>query len=305
MLSFTLPDSSSSVSSSSADSASTVVWLSFVSACLGWLYFICWSFSFYPQFILNYRLKRVTGLSLEYQAYNFTGFAFYSIYTVVNYIEQRRLGLPPSVALNDVAFAVHAFIVTCLTSIQVYQYREKGRSLDRPQFYLLFTLWAFAIYNFFLAAIGALPLYCSTCSGYTFSALEFLGDVKVFISFVKYIPQALLNASRQSTLGWSIDNILLDLSGGILSFSQQFLDVYRFSGDFTIIYHNIPKFLLSVETIAFDLLFIVQHYILYPNSQQQKENGDEEQRAVEEGEYQPILEQDTGSGGPNHNYGGV
>jgi hypothetical protein len=35
-----------------------------------------------------------------------------------------------------------------------------------------------------------------------------------------YIPQIAMNHSRQSTEGWSIDNVLLDLSGGVLSLAQ-------------------------------------------------------------------------------------
>lgn len=40
------------------------------------------------------------------------------------------------------------------------------------------------------------------------------------VTLVKYIPQVALNHSRQSTEGWSIDNVLLDLSGGLLSVAQ-------------------------------------------------------------------------------------
>ena len=32
---------------------------------LGWTYFLCWSLSFYPQLLTNYRRKSVVGLSLE------------------------------------------------------------------------------------------------------------------------------------------------------------------------------------------------------------------------------------------------
>lgn len=40
------------------------------------------------------------------------------------------------------------------------------------------------------------------------------------VTLVKYIPQVHMNHSRQSTEGWSIDNVLLDLSGGLLSVAQ-------------------------------------------------------------------------------------
>lgn len=47
---------------------------------------------------------------------------------------------------------------------------------------------------------------------------------KLLISLTKYIPQALLNYRLKSTVGWSIENILLDLTGGILSLAQLLVD---------------------------------------------------------------------------------
>lgn len=44
--------------------------------------------------------------------------------------------------------------------------------------------------------------------------------IKLGVTLVKYIPQIAMNHSRQSTEGWSIDNVLLDLSGGVLSVAQ-------------------------------------------------------------------------------------
>jgi len=39
--------------------------------------------------------------------------------------------------------------------------------------------------------------------------------------------QALMNFRRKSTVGWSIGNILLDFTGGILSMMQMFLISYN------------------------------------------------------------------------------
>ena len=47
--------------------------------------------------------------------------------------------------------------------------------------------------------------------------LYFLSWIKLYISFVKYMPQAYINFKRKSTVGWAIENILLDLMGGTLS----------------------------------------------------------------------------------------
>lgn len=39
--------------------------------------------------------------------------------------------------------------------------------------------------------------------------LYYLSYIKLTISLIKYMPQALLNFKRKSTVGWSIHNILL------------------------------------------------------------------------------------------------
>ena len=40
---------------------------------------------------------------------------------------------------------------------------------------------------------------------------------KVGITITKYMPQVALNIRRRATVGWSIDNVLLDLTGRRLS----------------------------------------------------------------------------------------
>ena len=92
-----------------------------------------------------------------------------------------------------------------------------------------------------------------------------MGLAKVLISFVKYIPQVYLNYKRKRTDGWSLENVLLDLTGGLLSFVQIFIDwadsgtTSQFSGGL-----NVAKFLLAIVCIVFDLIFLFQHYVLYP-----------------------------------------
>lgn len=122
---------------------------------------------------------------------------------------------------------------------------------------------------------------------YKYSAVEFLGYIKLSISLIKYIPQAYLNYQRQSTIGWSITNILLDLTGGSLSFAQQFVDVIRDDWNWSIFTNNVVKLLLALESVGFDLLFILQHYVLYRGRSEEdhtfEEIGEmEEEEEVEE-----------------------
>jgi len=89
-----------------------------------------------------------------------------------------------------------------------------------------------------------------------------LSMVKLAITLIKYIPQVWLNFRRKSTIGWSIGNVLLDFSGGILSVTQLIFDCWR-TDDWTGIVGNVPKFLLGLLSMFFDVIFMVQHYILY------------------------------------------
>lgn len=86
--------------------------------------------------------------------------------------------------------------------------------------------------------------------------------IKVFLTAIKYTPQAVMNYRRQSTVGFSIVAILLDLSGAILSLMQLVLDS-SMQGDWSGAVGNIAKLLLGNITVLFDLIFIFQHFVLY------------------------------------------
>lgn len=51
-----------------------------------------------------------------------------------------------------------------------------------------------------------------------------MGYCKAAITFVKYLPQVYLNFTRKSVVGFSLANILLDLTGGSLSMLQIWLN---------------------------------------------------------------------------------
>lgn len=105
--------------------------------------------------------------------------------------------------------------------------------------------------------------------------MVFMGLMKVSISFVKYLPQVYLNWSRKRTTGWSLENVILDLLGGLFSFVQIFVDwvdsgaTNQFSGGL-----NVAKFLLAIVSIGFDLIFLFQHYVLYNPSKVKEQKSD-------------------------------
>lgn len=51
-----------------------------ISEIMGWVYFIAWSVSFYPQIYTNFKRKSVVGLNFDFLALNIMGFALYSVF---------------------------------------------------------------------------------------------------------------------------------------------------------------------------------------------------------------------------------
>jgi cystinosin len=75
-------------------------------------------------------------------------------------------------------------------------------------------------------------------------------------------------------VGWSIGNILLDFTGGMLSMLQMFLIGYN-NDDWDSIFGDFTKFGLGLISVLFDVLFIVQHYWLYRGNAPHEELGDD------------------------------
>ncbi|OZJ02769.1 hypothetical protein BZG36_03338 [Bifiguratus adelaidae] len=255
-----------------------------VSAIIGWVYFLAWSISFYPQAILNYHRRSVQGLSIDFLTYNVFGFACYSAFNLSFFSDEiqreyrdRNHGNSNLVRVNDVFFACHAFLISSFTLLQSFVYkRDPDQRLSHPA-WLFFALASITILIDIALALTAHVQWIDL--------LYHLSYFKLAISVLKYVPQAYKNYQRKSTVGWSIHNILLDFTGGILSTTQLFLDS-SMTGDWSGVTGNPVKFGLGLCSMTFDVLFIIQHYILYRD--RHDEVLDEEQTEGE-GERQRLL----------------
>lgn len=246
-----------------------VAWLETLSDVVGWIYFVAWSISFYPQIYLNWKLKCVEGLSFDFVGLNLTGFLAYTFFNLGMYFspvvqaEYRALhptGVIP-VELNDIVFGLHAALATFITAVQCCIYEHRNQRVSLAARLLLGVVWAGA------AVFGLVTLVAGRhwSSSPWLIYLYYFSYCKLVITLTKYMPQAYLNFKRKSTSGWSIGNILLDFTGGTLSFVQMCLIAYNYS-DWTSLFGNVVKVGLSVISMAFDVLFIVQHYVLYRRS---------------------------------------
>ena len=127
--------------------------------------------------------------------------------------------------------------------------------------------------NKFFNKLVAVPIYGLGVDDSNESVIKFMGIMKVTISFVKYCPQVYLNWKRKSTLGWSLENVILDLTGGLLTFLQIIFD--KMDGKATNLFSgslNIAKFALSIISASFDFIFLFQHFILYHGNESENED---------------------------------
>ncbi|KAM9526184.1 cystinosin isoform 2-T4 [Guaruba guarouba] len=228
---------------------------------IGWIYFLAWSISFYPQLFENWRRKSVVGLSFDFLALNLTGFIAYSVFNVglfwIPLIKEEFLVSYPSgvnpVDINDVFFSLHALVLTFLTIVQCCIYERAAQKVSKVVVGLLALAWIFTFTTLFLAAAEEMTwLQFLFCFSY----------IKLAVTLIKYFPQAYMNYRRQSTEGWSIGNVLLDFTGGSFSLLQMFLQSYN-NDQWKLIFGDPTKFGLGVFSIIFDIVFMAQHYCLY------------------------------------------
>ncbi|KAI2623189.1 hypothetical protein GGR54DRAFT_638434 [Hypoxylon sp. NC1633] len=254
--------------------------LEFLSALFGWIYTLSWSLSFYSQPLLNIRRKSTSGTTVDFPFLNTIGFVAYLIYNTVFYFSPeirhqyalRNNGHTPTVAFNDVVFAAHAFAVCAILTTQYFAPslwgfgRAPGTRPSRPILGVAFgSLAAVLIIIIFVGTqSSSTPAHASPKTAWAWlDVIYAISYVKLLITVVKYAPQLLYNHRNRSTRGWSIWQILLDFAGGVLSIAQLGLDSWLQGGGWSGVVGNPVKFALGNVSMLYDLVFMLQHYVLY------------------------------------------
>ncbi|KAF8363872.1 ctns-1 [Pristionchus pacificus] len=248
---------------------------------VGWAYFLAWSISFWPQIILNFQRKSVIGLNFDFVLLNTIGFASYTVYNCLLFFDSEVQSeyissfprSPIPVLLNDVVFAAHAFLACAITGIQVFSsipvlpshpplpqaifLERENQRVSRVCIGWSTILVLSGVVTLILTLTNVIQLL-------TF--VDSLSYIKMGVTLSKYFPQAIMNFRRKSTVGWSIGNILLDFTGGTLDLLQVALQGVNVA-NFSAIIGNPVKFGLGFVSIVFDIVFMIQHYILYKDAQ--------------------------------------
>lgn len=162
--------------------------LIYVSIVVGWIYFVAWSVSFYPQIAINYQRKSVVGLNFDFLALNIVGFAMYGIFNMAlfwdpniqdEYFLRNPRGLNP-VLINDVVFAIHALLATAITIGQCFIYERGDQRVSTT---------ARIILGIFGVAIVVFGILVGTNVIQWLDFLYYCSYIKLTITLIKYIPQ--------------------------------------------------------------------------------------------------------------------
>lgn len=240
-----------------------------VSATIGWMYFLIWSLSFLPQLFLNHKRKSVIGQNASYLVLNVLGFTVYTIYNFCFFFSKEvkdeykvRFGSNEQVQPNDVAFAVFALVATLYNCWQYVPslsgYERGAQTVERP-------IRIFIVVSVIVASIWGIALAAGARTTYFFQPLDLLyglGVIKLAVTVIKYVPQILLSYRRKTTIGWNVWNVMMDLSGGVLSLAQEIMDAGE-TGDWNAMVGNPIKFGLGFFSVVYDIVMLVQHFCLY------------------------------------------
>ena len=254
------------------------------SSILGWTYFFAWSLSFYPQMVLNFQRRSVEGLSVDFQVLNLVGFGCYSVYNCMLYFScyirseysRSHDGHPPAVHINDVAFSLHALVITVIVFTQRTVYGSIRHSVSA-------LTSSFCIISICVAGVWAVALLLMPDAAFFIQFdwltwVYFLSYIKLAITLVKYVPQVYMNYIRRSTEGFSVWNVVLDAQGGVLSITQLLLDcivIHHLSS----ITGNPVKLGLGAISLLFDGTLMFQHWFLYTEHEPAQSRDEDEAQA--------------------------
>lgn len=268
-------------------------WIYILDQVIGWLYFVLWSVSFYPQVIMNYRRQSVVGFNMDFLGYDLAGFISFTMYNCLIFWSPAVFSLYLSVypgasnpiQINDVFFCLHAVFIQMINSYQCLTYERAGQGLSKLCKGILVAVTLAVLVEVIIAGTKSVE------SIGWFQVLTFASYIKVGSSVIKYMPQVYLNWKRKCTLGFAIDMALLDISGGTACYVQTLVQ-YVNANDTSIVTGNIGKIGIGFVSCFFDVILLMQHFCLYGKNNQARllEMAEEEKEPLDQ-PTDPIISQ--------------
>ncbi|RYQ86362.1 hypothetical protein Ahy_B10g106030 isoform A [Arachis hypogaea] len=215
-----------------------------------------------PQKKCCVELISVVGLNFDYEILNtikhwsyliYNASLFFSPVIQKQYFDKYGYQQMIPVAANDVAFSTHSVVMNLVVLFQLAIY-ERGNQK--------FTKYAISIVAI-VCIIYSICFFIALPSHSWLWLISIFNSIQVCMTIIKYFPQAFMNFLRKSTDGFSIGGVLLDFSGGVFNYSQMAVQSID-QGSWVNFYGNMGKVLISLVTIVYDSILMLQHYVLYP-----------------------------------------
>ena len=264
----------------------------YISKSFGYIYFLSWTISNWPQLLLNYRHKSTEGLSPDYVTVNCIGFVCYAVFNSVFYwnpaiqnaYADDHDGADVDIKSEDVFLALQTTVLVLSLAVQIIYYnvapRRSGSStfsfrllptvkFNPYFFYVIMGTLSFILGYFWLVLISGGEFHRRKSGSTYLNWTDFiytLSYVKLFSTLTKYVPQILLNRKRRSTSGFNIWTVVFDCLGGVFSFLQVTVDSISLRSFEPIRIHNV-KLLVGMATVIKNIILMMQHYIWYKSPQ--------------------------------------
>nr|ADN34140.1 lysosomal cystine transporter family protein [Cucumis melo subsp. melo] len=145
------------------------------------------------------------------------------------------------VALSDVFFPSHAILLIFVVTLQIVFFERGNQKVSKAAIGIFVSVWFFAACCVLIASSTHSWLWL----------ISMFNSIQVFMTLIKCSPQAFMNFSRKSTVGFSIDPIVLDLIGGVTTLVQmsvQSIDQVLFSVRFEDV--NVTNIFILAEAEA-------------------------------------------------------
>lgn len=236
---------------------------------LGALYITAWSISSYTPILTNIKHRSAQGVSFDFAVLNSFGYLYMTLSMFTTWfcwvVDPEQPLENPQLSWFDLLYSLHGSLLNWVLLSQLIC-GERIWGFHDTKFRMKTVYYRVWVVSMLACLYCTLHFVIKTHfsgwdNSYTLRYCNQLFMLKVAMSFVKYIPQILYNAQRQSVKGFSTTGVCLDMTGGIASLLQFLLGISKqndYHLDWHIIWLNIGKISLSLVTMGFCSVFLWQ-----------------------------------------------
>lgn len=225
------------------------------------IFLYCVSFFFQP--IQFYQTKTITGYKIDFIIMNLFGYSCFLLFKLKG-LFNNKIGIKETNPI-DLVIIIYLIVIMIITIIMIIKYKDEKDLKIYPIISKIIILLLFGASLLFILE-SVLEKY-NPEEHINFNYYIYLGLSKYIMDLIKYIPQLILNKSKNSTIGWNIYYIIFELISIIFYYLSIVSEIYNNSLDILNPPENESKLMFYTELIVpfiviiYDILFIIQHYL--------------------------------------------